>query len=123
MIGGFEIVVVPKCHLCNGEIHWIPERNQPPLIRLWCDDCGDFTLYCQICLLKTNDPKHICHFQRTLFLKIPFTYMLDAQTQFMSDWEPYGGPRNDETKELCPDCEGTSQCLLCCMHWDPKKKE
>lgn len=49
--------------------------------------------------------------------------MLDAQTKSMSDWKPHGGPRNDETKELCPDCEGTSQCLLCCMHWDPKKKE
>ena len=41
----------------------------------------------------------------------------------MSDWKPHGGPHNDESKELCEDCEGTSQCLLCCMHWDPKKKE
>ena len=55
--------------------------------------------------------------------KIPFTYILDTHIRFMSDWKPHGGPRNDETKELCPDCEGTSQCLLCCMHWDSKKKE
>jgi hypothetical protein len=41
----------------------------------------------------------------------------------MSEWKPHGGPHNDESKELCEDCEGTSQCLLCCMHWDPKKKE
>ena len=35
---GDRIVVVPKCKTCNGEVNWIPERIQPPLIRLWCDE-------------------------------------------------------------------------------------
>ena len=26
-------------------------------------------------------------------------------------------------QELFDDCEGTSQCILCCVHWNPKKKE
>ena len=49
---GWEDGLCPSC---------VEERDR------WCDDCGDFTLYCQICLLKTNDPNHICHFQMTLF--------------------------------------------------------
>lgn len=60
-------MVPPVCKICNMEIYWIPERNQPPIIRLWCGDCGEFTLYCQICLLMTDNPNHICHFQTTLY--------------------------------------------------------
>ena len=25
-------------------------------------------------------------------------------------WKPYGGPYNDQTKELCDHCQGTSVC-------------
>jgi len=56
-------------------------------------------------------------------LLIHHIYMVSELCEDMSDWEPYGGPWNDESKELCEDCEGTSQCLLCCMHWDSEKKE
>lgn len=61
------MVVPPKCRDCGLEVRWIPESNKPPLIRLWCDECGDFTIYCQICLLMTDDETHVCHFQKTLF--------------------------------------------------------
>ena len=38
----------------------------------------------------------------------------------MGDWKPYGGPRNDETKELCPECEGSSECPGCDAYWIEK---
>ena len=56
-----------RCRFCRGEVVWFPEYNTPPLIRMWCEDCGDYTTYCQKCFLITDDPSHKCHFQLTLF--------------------------------------------------------
>ena len=56
-----------KCRFCLGEVVCTPEYNTPPLMHTWCEDCGEFTFYCQKCFLMTDDPNHKCHFQKKLF--------------------------------------------------------